>query len=361
MRLGSIQFLRMFAALLIAYLHAIGTQVYTPPGFQEDMARGINEFGIGVDIFFVISGFIIALTAGSYDGWRQSLHFLKKRFIRLNPVYYIALLLFLAVNFHHMWKTHIPGYGSFLKAILLLPVADTIGWLPSVMPVAWTLNFEWYFYILFALAIAIPIKNKHWFLILLCSALVACYAIAGVTASRVWFITNPIMLEFLMGIAIFLWYRRSTPPPRIAYGLLIGGVALALYDILRGTTFVNDVYGTAEGRIALLRMLHMGIPAALLVAGCLFLEKNGLLAPLWNNRYVQLLGNASYSIYLIHYITYSALAALFLRLGPVLNINLSISLWFLIATVSGILFYRYVEEPLLQRLGRITPGAPVSC
>jgi exopolysaccharide production protein ExoZ len=113
----------MLAALLIAYLHAIGTQVYTPPAYYQfrPISREVNLLGIGVDIFFVISGFIISLTAASYKGRDQSLHFLKKRFIRLNPVYYIALLIFLAVNIHHMLKDYVPGYEVFLKSVILLP------------------------------------------------------------------------------------------------------------------------------------------------------------------------------------------------------------------------------------------------
>jgi len=359
MRLGSIQFLRMIAALLIVYLHAIEIQVYVPPIYLGSIFREINELGIGVDIFFVISGFIISLTAGSYNGWRQCLHFLKKRFIRLNPVYYIALLISLAVTIHHMMNHFMPGYQAFLKSIFLLPVADATVWNTSILPVSWTLNFEWLFYILFALAIAIPVKNKPLFLIVLIFTLLAFRIIPGITDVRIWFITSPILLEFVAGIGICLLYRRSTPPRSIAYMLLIVGVGLSLCDMFFGSTIVNNPSGTVVGPVAFQRFLHMGIPATMMVSGCIFLEKNALFWPLWNNRYVQLLGNASYSLYLSHYITYSVLAALFVRLGPVLNINLSIFLWFLIAIINGILFYRYVETPLLHKLRTFAPAARV--
>ncbi|WP_431217319.1 acyltransferase family protein [Puia sp. P3] len=361
MRLGSIQFLRMLAALLIACLHGIETQVYTPPGYypSRPISREVGALGIGVDIFFVISGFIISLTAAGYNGRDQSLHFLKKRFIRLNPVYYIALLIFLALNIHHMLKDYVPGYEVFLKSVILLPLADSAIWNVCILPVAWTLNFEWYFYILFAIAIALPVKNKPRFLIALGIILVACYYIPGITDARIWFVTNPILLEFLMGAGIYLWYRHVLPSRAVAYGLLIGGVALYLLDTVYGSMFLNDLSGTAEGRIAFQRVLQMGIPAALIMSGCVFLEKNGLFLPLWNRRWVQLLGNASYSLYLTHYITYTALEALFVRIGPVMNFNLSIVTWFLIAVINGILFYRYVEYPLLQTLRRLPRSAGV--
>ena len=96
----------------------------------------------------------------------------------------------------------------------------------------------------------------------------------------------------------------------------------------------------------------MGDPPGLLVAGCIFLEKNRSLSRIWNNSVTALLGDASYSIYLVNYTIYALCNTIYNRVGFFLNPDLAILLQFLVAIMGGIIFYRLVEKPLLQLLHR---------
>jgi exopolysaccharide production protein ExoZ len=345
----------MLASLMIAFLHAIELQVQ--PGQASPQNNNILEtLSIGVDIFFVLSGFIITWSAWQYNGWRQALHFLKKRFIRLNPVYYIALLIFLLISFHHLLKTNqLPDTSAILKSIFLLPVADRTNWSGDIMPVAWTLCFEWFFYLLFALAILIRTRHKDLLLIGLGLALVAFGYITHNPDIRIRFITNPMILEFLTGVLIWRIYTRYHPSAILAFCLLAVGLAACLYHLCYTPIGMASPSDNVKGIHSLGRFLTRGIPSALLIIGALSIERKGLWRSLWDNRLSRLLGNASYSIYLIHYSVYGIGQAIFVRLGPVISRDLTILLWLLIALACGLIFYKYVEAPLLRSLKKTIP------
>ena len=352
MKLRSIQLIRMVAALMIAFLHAIGTQVnpsHRPLPFGD---RLIDALGSGVDIFFILSGFIIAFSAGRYVGGKESLLFLKKRFLRLNPLYYIATLFCLAVNWHHL-SVHslLPGSARILNSVMPLPVADGKQFNGYILMVAWTLSFEWFFYLLFALGIVGRFRHKGPFLIALGLLLVACFYVFPITDFRLKFITNPILLEFLLGIFLYEVYSRwSSPSMIVVIGLLAAGATGYLYQFFRGPVYLPVPSLIADGSLSLHKFFSRGVPAAFLVAGCVFLETKGSLRSLWENKLANLLGNASYSIYLTHYTVYNLCEAAMTRLGPVINTQLSVLLWFAIAVMAGVIFYKLVEVPLLHAL-----------
>ena len=120
---------------------------------------------------------------------------------------------------------------------------------------------------------------------------------------------------------------------------------------MRLDTIVEQTHLVHVGDDLLLRrVLFQGVPAALLLSGCIFLEKKGALSGLWNNRLVHLLGDSSYSLYLTHYTLYAGFEAIMVRLGPVLNADLAVFIWLFLAIVVGIIFYQRVERPLLRAL-----------
>jgi exopolysaccharide production protein ExoZ len=317
---------------MVAWFHAVELQVYAPPPFHQNIPRLLDVLSSGVDIFFVLSGFIISHSASRYSGSPQALDFLRRRFVRINPVYYVALLLYLAIRWHWMVNNHrIPGTASLLQSIILLPSGGANSW--PILPVAWTLCFEWLFYLFFALAIAARIRNKA----LLLSAL-------GV----IFFISNPIMLEFLLGMLIYRWYSYRPPTTAIAAGLALAGILLFISQCCWGNIIVAAPIGVVNGSISLERCIFRGIPAALLLSGCVFLEKKNVLSLLWNNKAVQRLGDSSYSIYLTHFTVYTVCGGIMVRLGPVINSDLSVIVWLILGITTGVLFYRTVETSLLR-------------
>src|SRR5258708_8910349 len=199
---------------MVAWFHAIALQVDPPRPFYQGVLRFMGVLNGGVDIFFVLSGFIISHSATRYIGRREGLHFLKNRFIRLNPVYYIAVLLFFIVRWHWLKSNHLlPGSASILKSVLLFPVADGRTWSEYILPVAWTLCFEWFFYLLFAGAVALRIRNKALPLTVLILLLVGTQHFLAFRDFRIRFIATPMLLDFIFGMLISRGYTFYRPPP----------------------------------------------------------------------------------------------------------------------------------------------------
>src|SRR5258707_13134028 len=111
-QLTSLQFLRATAAILVAYAHSIDLQMIYASSIQQNFYYLQNFGAFGVDLFFVISGFIISYSAERYKGARDASAFLIHRFKRINPVYYIATLLFIAISLHSWIRnghSSVPG------------------------------------------------------------------------------------------------------------------------------------------------------------------------------------------------------------------------------------------------------------
>jgi exopolysaccharide production protein ExoZ len=155
MKLNSIQFLRAVAVTLVVYAHSIDLTMQFGKSRQQDFYY-LNNIGcIGVDLFFVISGFIITYVARNYSGTDQGLKFLQKRFYRINPIYYIASGLFIAVLIARLGGIN-SLYAVKLKLNLVPSIIDTLWIIPTsgsslptpLLLIGWTLSFEWLFYIL---------------------------------------------------------------------------------------------------------------------------------------------------------------------------------------------------------------------
>jgi peptidoglycan/LPS O-acetylase OafA/YrhL len=357
MKLQSIQFLRAMAALLVVYAHSIDLQMKYAISGQQHFFYLQNFGAIGVDIFFVLSGFIISYTSRSDSGLKAGRRFLLRRFIRINPIYYIATLLCFAPNLIHALKTG----GSFhftpdtlLKTIFLLPFADHGQWISPYLGVAWTLGFEWFFYLLFLILILDKTQRKVGWMLLILSVLVLFGLMLRehrqLNDYRLIFMTNPLMLEFALGALISWFFRHMDIKRSIAYLLVLAALGTFAFEIIRGFGEISEAERTLDGTLSARRLLLWGLPSALLVAGCVGLEQCGSLKRLWNNRLAGLAGDASYSIYLTHVTVFLLFDSLYLRSGFFLNPDLAIWLQVAIAAACGILFYKMVEFPLLKAL-----------
>lgn len=351
MKINSIQFLRAIAVLLVVHVHAIDTQEAFAVSHQQKFYFLENFGAIGVDLFFAISGFIISYVANSYVGAKEGADFLKKRFLRINPIYYVASLLFMVLFcFFDKFFPVIAVLNGLRDTIFMLPVLNAQKWLGPLLIVGWSLSYEWWFYVLFFMLILFRVKNKALLLLLVIPVLVIIGKLLHPTDFRLIFYTNPIMLEFLFGVIIYWLYRHAKVATGVAALLLLLGIGGYIYNILHGFGDISELGSVTSGTGSLKRVLLWGLPSAFILAGCIFLEKKGVWAKLWNNRFGLLMGDASYSIYLTHYTLFYVLTQVYIQTGFFLNADLSIFVHMALAVGAGILFYQKVERPLLKLL-----------
>ncbi|WP_159754257.1 acyltransferase family protein [Sphingomonas sp. 8AM] len=336
--LTNLQYVRALAAYLVVLYHA---RLLTPLGQALPL-----DFGrAGVDIFFVISGFIIQHVAARDDAGRPGA-FLVKRLIRIAPLYWIlTLMIGLAGPFAPALagKAGVPDAGMIARSLLFIPYVDGAGDIHPVLFTGWTLNYEMFFYALFAVGLLIMDGLRR--LVALSVALVLLVTIGATSdpdgAVGITY-TSPLLLEFGAGLWLNMAWQRIrhvTSATRLAAGAAMAGGFTAL---VLGTIFwptVPDV-------------LKWGIPAVVIVAAALLCERAD-----GGGRYklALLLGEASYAIYLIHPFVIKAASLAAARLFRDAAIPLQAALLFgtLVAVgVVGVALHLLVERPLLSLLRR---------
>ena len=338
-----IQILRGIAATLVVLHHSLEESLAISPHIVPKwlIACGAS----GVDIFFVISGFIIySVTYGQGSrSCEPAPVFLLKRFIRIFPLYWICLFATLA-----LWRS-----GFFYRNLHVDPniVASSLFLLPCdklIVYVSWTLVYEMYFYYLFS--ITLYFRNAR-ISVVATSALICTGIILGQFLPEgdvKHFLTNPIALEFCFGL--ILSYFIHSPALRGAWLRYLWLPGLIL---IAGAAFlIENKLNTTAGPGAEIRFLAWGLPAVLVTVS--FIKMRFGRSAL--NRILVPMGDASYSIYLTHPTMMIGFA--FLMKHHVLRaISFPIILPLVVAGISvlfGLLVHYFVERPILSGLrGRL--------
>ena len=317
----SIQVLRAVAAFAVLLFH------------EKLLAIGYG----GVDIFFVISGFIM----GTFGSRQRPLAFMGNRIARIVPLYWLVTLALCAMSLvPHAFNTFAFDRDSLTKSLLFIPYLDQTGHVWPLMVAGWTLNYEMFFYLIFALGLMVNQPRVLTPLVML--ALVAAGLLFHSSSPILQTYSDPLLLEFAAGLGLsrlsFAWGRW------LGLALFLGAIALFAMVAISG--------GPEDG---LSRIIFLGIPAMALVAGALTLERAGC----WPRiRLLEAAGDASYSLYLLHGIII-AFTAKFLPLPPMVNDLLAIGL----SLGAALLSYRLFELPvarLLRRLARVWLEKPIA-
>jgi exopolysaccharide production protein ExoZ len=351
MQIVAIQILRAIAAISVSIGHAqafIGI-----PMERQGQAFGwsfLLPWGAGVDLFFVISGFIMVYSSEKlFAAPGGAKMFAWRRLSRIVPLYWCATALFIA----KMAVQHkaLPDRASIATSLFFIPW-DTQGTgVPRpVYELGWTLNYEMFFYAVFALCIGLRREVAVALIALSLSAFTILGALFPPHNSQFFFWTQPIVLEFVFGMGIALLVRNGfTLPPSIRYALIALGAAAFFHDFL-GSAAQPRIWLTPND---FLRVAGWGIPAAMIVAGCVLKTSNRL----GDNVFLhsgKLFGDASYALYLCHPIVMSAFAmawyaiGLNTRLPPYIGVGASVVL----AIVASIFVYRCFEFPFTRFLQR---------
>lgn len=326
------------AVFLVAWLHA---------GQQLDKWR-VKELphfaAFGIDIFFVISGFImstILLRNKQAPGARATWKFLKARLIRIFPIYWVFAILE-SVRLLH---SHSFFLQNFFPSFLLLP--GLFPRYPLVVGFSWTMIFEMFFYYVLALVLLVTVKRAVPVSIAIIGLTVLLGKIVGVHSPAWVVVSSPILLEFILGAIIAVIFVRQRKGMGIA--LLALGIVAALYMRAypeQGGAAGMDMVLSSAGAIR--HVLTWGVAAALIVAGVIFWSPS---AESLLGRVSVVLGDASYSAYLASALVIEFVCRFLLRVGGQPSLAKEVLFQFLMVVavfLGGWLSYRFVEQPMIR-------------
>ncbi len=336
-----LQVLRGLAALMIVFLHlSVAESRYgLIPGFK--FLENFHLGAAGVDIFFVISGFVMILVTRNKQTSPRS--FFANRLTRIYPNYWVYFLIVSVVwLIQPTWvNSSLPGTPGFIPAFLLLPSSGI-----PVVSVAWTLEFELYFYLVFAILLGFFKERLSLALFIFMACLVLIGTWCSSTNILLERITHPLILEFAAGAVIgqMLLSRKTSG------SWLYLPIAIILFIAYQMGFAITDF---VSGSDRFERVINFGIPAAMLVTGVVSLDMR------YKVPYPKLfvaIGDASYTLYLSHILVISALGKLWQGVG--LNQSVSNLIFILIGLLGCIgyaLFaYKYIEQPLLSWTRKVT-------
>lgn len=275
-KLAGLQILRFLAAFAVVLFH-VGSS------YQIEFGNAVNPFAFGaagVDVFFVLSGFIMALTT---DPARGAWYFARRRLARIVPLYWTLTLgiAVIGLALPSLLNSTSVTPETLFKSLFFIPYERPSGAMQPLLFLGWTLNYEMFFYAIYAACILLGLRSP-----LAPVAVIALLVTAGQLfpfGNAIWrFYSNPLMIEFALGICLYLahvrhpgWLKRRT--------VLLAAAGIASFILLRLVPGVPWILAGA-------------VPAVLLVASFVAFTpgRSGWLALL------ALLGDASYSLYLSH-------------------------------------------------------------
>lgn len=334
-RLRSLQVGRAVAALLVVAYHADGSIFRTPKLWSETALGGFFAFGhAGVYFFFVLSGFIIAAAHSRDIGQPdRAPNYLMRRIIRVYPVYWIVLIPIAAIYFARpgLSKPELTAHWVIANSFALIGLYNR-----SSLAVAWTLFHEILFYLLFALVIV----NRRIGSMVLAGWMAACLLTSVFFPDAVRGIYALALVNLLFGVGLGCFAatrRRGVPAPACVTGLgCLGFLAAGLYENRFGFA---DVAGSVAS---------YGASSALIVLGLVSRER---IRPIAVSRLPLLFGDASFSIYLVHYPVLSIVARLWLKVfGKAVPVDLAYIGIVVVCVAIGVGFHLVVEKPLTHVL-----------
>lgn len=314
--LYNLQILRAFAATIVVVFHAMGTSV--DYGLGSNGFEWLGDWGrSGVDIFFVLSGYLMYRLHGHHQ--TSAPIFIFKRLARIVPTYwlltlfYILLVVFLPSMFRQASFDASYAISSFLFVSVWLEGSQ-----PYIGP-GWTLEYEMVFYALFALAIFVPYLKALRLLVVVSGAVMGLVLLTGF---------GSVAISFCLGMI-----AAATPPPAdIArkWGVLLVVLVIGVLVYVASIPYNYEVP----------RWIKYGVPASLIVYALALL-------PQVKSLIGGALGDASYSIYLIQMFTIPFMA----KIWPALGLNFSygfVPATVIVTSAAGLFIWVAFERPMMR-------------
>jgi exopolysaccharide production protein ExoZ len=344
-----VQVLRALAALCVVLGHAQyeAAQMAKKTGQAfEDLAY---PFDIGIHVFFVISGFVIVLTAQrTGQGTSAVQQFLWRRFIRVVPLYwfYTSLMIVALFIFPKAFDIAAADIGHFIKSYLFIPHERPAGGVRPLLSLGWTLNYEMFFYVVFAGLLLLPFQKALRVFYVLFPAIVLAGLFVPPDWTAVHFWSKPIILEFMAGAAIA--HLRIS-------GFNLSSQGVWVFAVLAACSFVALAFTLQDFHIHHpLNLLLKGGAGALLVAiATLTGFASSIKVPAWMTA----LGDSSYSLYLSHPFVLGVSAVIWAKLPFLSGLNLWIyvGMTAIAAIIGAHVAYLLLERPVLKWLQTSRP------
>ena len=290
-KIDSIQHLRFLAAAMVLFGHAM-MEAHKLGIVGTDVYRNVDIFpwGSGVDMFFIISGYIVChVTKNTGHAFSDVKTFAIRRIIRIYPVYwlYTALMIVAIVFFNAVVTNNKITTEYIVASILLFPwprPSDEL--IRPILGQGWTLSYEMFFYFIFGFSLIL--KKQHRY-IAVCLAMALVFIAGNILSEKYWirtFFSYSIILEFILGILVYNIVSRIRKIEFLGCVVLIilGIIGLLLGEFLA----VPDAW----------RLVSRGLPSSLIVLGWVFLERDRVFPAFF--VILKKLGDASYSLYLSH-------------------------------------------------------------
>lgn len=307
-KLNGLELLRFLAALAVVFYHI--------------PSIGVGHFG--VDIFFVISGFVMMLSTSN-----ASSQFLLKRVIRIVPLYWLATLgvFTIALVAPNVLRSTDASLIDLTKSLMFIPFdKNGVGHQP-VLAVGWTLNYEMYFYALFALSCLISPRFRGLTAVSFVVLNIFLLGSFDNFISKIY--SDLIVLEFGLGIALYLILNKNKFQ---AFGVI-------------GLIGIGALFNFEDGH----RLFLFGLPSVFLVLVAVLCSD---ILP--NSSIVHLLGGSSYSLYLCHsYVirVFDRLVDWFSSENTLLAVS-AILISSIGSIIVAVLLFKYFENPILNYLRR---------
>jgi exopolysaccharide production protein ExoZ len=351
--LDNLQILRFVAAAMVLAHHLL-LELRSPRLSAPLVDPTGVEWSTGVDVFFLVSGFIIYyLTHRRFAEPGYPVQFLRRRFIRVVPLYWLFTSVMIAVILSTgglVAHTDL-GLGRVVSSYLFWPWSRADGESYPILGLGWTLNYEMLFYVSYTAALCLPRRLALVGLgaVFVGAAIVGRFLPPSWVAVRFW--TNPMILEFPLGMALAMTYLKGVRLPLWA-SLILVVAGLALSSVL------TRLFGVGDGE----RLVWGGAPAVLIAAGIMLAPSpNGAS---WLTRVLVLCGGASYALYLTHMFTLRLLTTAWSRIGVGGPVGYLVC-GFVLAIGASVAAYLWIEQPVLAYLNRTispkrAPGRRVS-
>ncbi|WP_158224714.1 acyltransferase family protein [Agaribacterium haliotis] len=324
----SVQYMRAIAAFLVVVHHAAlkGKQYGDAP------LSWFHIGGVGVDLFFIISGYIMCHTVAQKR--ISPISFIQARIRRIIPIYWLLTSFALVIYFIMPDKVNSSGGSTnILASYLLFPTEDKY-----LINNGWTLSFEFFFYFIFCTCLSLVPPKRYLFPALILVALAGLGLISASKNEVLAFITSPFLLEFAFGIFAYLSLANASIKHR----------ALGVSLIFFACTMIILVN---QNHDYLPRVAAYGLPALLFFVGMLSLEpvfQKHREQSAW--KILKACGDSSYSLYLFHPFALVICSIILSKFGLAEHGYVFIAALTGLSVVSGHLCYVLLEQPMAKAI-----------